>query len=216
MLSQEDLLARAYKAGIVPVLTIDDAQQAIPLARALMDGGLDVLEVTLRTPVALEAITAIAQSGLACLIGAGTIVTPDDVRLAEKAGSQFLVTPGTYPGLVPALHGFSGPVIPGVATASEAMARLSEGFDIQKFFPAEINGGAPALKAFSGPLSQIRFMPTGGITPENLDNYLSLDRVVAAGGSWLASAQDIADGNWPAITRRAREASDRVAAIRAR
>lgn len=96
------------------------------------------------------------------------------------------------------------------------MARLSEGFDIQKFFPAEINGGAPALKAFSGPLSQIRFMPTGGVTPENLDNYLSLDRVVAAGGSWLASAQDIADGNWPAITRRAREASDRVAAIRAR
>ncbi|MGC6499053.1 MAG: bifunctional 4-hydroxy-2-oxoglutarate aldolase/2-dehydro-3-deoxy-phosphogluconate aldolase [Henriciella sp.] len=214
MLRQDELLVRARKAGIVPVLTISDADKAVPLAKALIDGGLDVLEITLRTPAALEAIHEIASSGLDCIVGAGTIVTETDVQRAEASGAQFLVTPGTPAELVPALKSFSGPVIPGVATASEAMSRLNEGFDVQKFFPAEANGGAPALKALSGPLGQIQFMPTGGVSLDNMANYLSLKTVVAAGGSWLAPVEDIKAENWTAITTRARQAHEGAAVLR--
>ena len=151
MLRQDELLVRARKAGIVPVLTISDADKAVPLAKALIDGGLDVLEITLRTPAALEAIHEIASSGLDCIVGAGTIVTETDVQRAEASGAQFLVTPGTPAELVPALKSFSGPVIPGVATASEAMSRLNEGFDVQSSFPLKRMAGLQPSRLCQAP-----------------------------------------------------------------
>ena len=206
MNTQADLAHRARRAGIVPVLTVDKADRAVPLARALAAGGLDVMEITLRTAAALDAIEAIAQSDVDCIIGAGTILSQGDVDAACKAGASFLVTPGTPPSLVPALQAFDGVVIPGISTASEAMALCEAGFDLLKFFPAEAAGGAPFLKALAGPLPNITFMPTGGIRPDRMADYLALPNVTAVGGSWIAPASDLKSGNWTAIERRAREA----------
>ena len=206
MNTQADLAHRARRAGIVPVLTVDKADRAVPLARALAAGGLDVMEITLRTAAALDAIEAIAQSDVDCIIGAGTILSEGDVDAACEAGAAFLVTPGTPPSLVPALKAFDGVVIPGISTASEAMALCEAGFDLLKFFPAEAAGGAPFLKALAGPLPNITFMPTGGIRPDRMADYLALPNVTAVGGSWIAPASDLKSGNWTAIERRAREA----------
>lgn len=206
MIDTASLAARARKAGIVPVLTVRDAGAAVPLARALAAGGLDVLEITLRTEAALKAIRAIADSNVDCIIGAGTILSEGDVDAAYKAGAQFLVTPGTPASLVPALLAFDGPVLPGVSTASEAMARYEDGFAVQKFFPAEPAGGAPFLKGLQGPLPGISFMPTGGIRADTMGAYLALRNVVAVGGSWIATDEDIEACNWGAIEAQARSA----------
>lgn len=207
MLSKSDLIARAEQAGIVPVLTIEDSAQAVPLAKALCAGGLDVLEVTLRTEAGLEAIRAIADSDIDCVIGAGTIVTAEDVEAAASFGAEFLVTPGTPASLVPTLQAFEGVVIPGISTVGEAMTLAEAGFDVLKFFPAEPAGGAPFLKGLGGPLPGLKFMPTGGIKQDTMDAYLKLDNVIAVGGSWIATNGDIAAGDWNGITAKARSAN---------
>lgn len=194
-------------APIVPVLTVEDVAHAAPLAAALIAGGLKSAEVTLRTSAGLEVITEMKKAEPSLLVGAGTILTEGDVDAALKAGSDFLVTPGTGPDLLKALAYHDGVILPGVSTASEAMARFEEGYGVLKFFPAEASGGANFLKALSGPLPHLDFMPTGGVKPNNANDYLSLPNVIAAGGTWIASPADMAAGDWAGIEDRAREAS---------
>ncbi len=193
-------------APIVPVLVVDDASQARPLAEALVAGGLPALEVTLRTPAALDAIREMAQVP-GGVVGAGTLVTPEDVRAAKQAGAQFGVSPGATDALIAACEAEGLPLLPGAATASEAMRLLEQGYDMLKFFPAEASGGAPALKAIGAPLPQISFCPTGGVSPQNAKDYLSLSNVVCAGGSWVAPKQLVTDGDWAGIETLAREAA---------
>lgn len=214
MTEQADQIARLRRCGVVPVVTIGEVSQAVPMALALAEGGLDVIEVTLRTECALEAIEAICDEIPKVCVGAGTILSEGDVDAASKAGAAFLVTPATPPGLVPALQDFDGLVIPGVSTTTEALSRYDEGFAVQKLFPAELSGGAPFLKAIHAPIPSISFMPTGGVNTGNLPSYLALPNVLAAGGSWLAPKDLMEAGHWAEITRLARDASDRVAAIR--
>ncbi len=193
-------------APIVPVLVVDDAAHARPLAEALVAGGLPALEVTLRTPAALDVIRAMAEVP-GGVVGAGTLVTPEDVRAAKEAGAQFGVSPGATDTLIAACDAEGLPLLPGAATASEAMALLEKGYDMLKFFPAEASGGAPALKAIGAPLPQITFCPTGGVSPSNARDYLSLSNVVCAGGSWVAPKQMVVDGNWAGIEALARDAA---------
>ncbi len=193
-------------APIVPVLVVDDAAQARPLAEALVAGGLPALEVTLRTPAALDAIREMAQVP-GGVVGAGTLVTPEDVRAAKEAGAQFGVSPGATDALIAACEAEGLPLLPGAATASEAMRLLEQGYDMLKFFPAEASGGAPALKAIGAPLPQITFCPTGGVSPANAMDYLSLSNVVCAGGSWVAPKQKVVQGDWAGIETLAREAA---------
>ncbi|WP_226689803.1 bifunctional 4-hydroxy-2-oxoglutarate aldolase/2-dehydro-3-deoxy-phosphogluconate aldolase [Ruegeria arenilitoris] len=193
-------------APIVPVLVVDDAAQARPLAEALVAGGLPALEVTLRTPAALDAIRAMAQVP-GGVVGAGTLVTPEDVRAAKEAGAQFGVSPGATDVLIAACEAEGLPLLPGAATATEAMRLLEKGYDMLKFFPAEASGGAPALKAIGAPLPQITFCPTGGVSPANASDYLSLTNVACAGGSWVAPKQMVQGGDWAGIEALARDAS---------
>jgi 2-dehydro-3-deoxyphosphogluconate aldolase/(4S)-4-hydroxy-2-oxoglutarate aldolase len=193
-------------APIVPVLVILDARHARPLAEALIAGGLPALEVTLRTPAALDAIRA-----MACVpggfVGAGTLITPADARAAKNAGASFGVSPGATDALLAACEDAELPLLPGAATATEAMRLLDRGYDMLKFFPAEASGGVSALKAIGAPLPQITFCPTGGISPDNAASYLSLGNVICAGGSWVAPNNLIEAGSWDQITALARAAS---------
>ncbi|MEM5516543.1 bifunctional 4-hydroxy-2-oxoglutarate aldolase/2-dehydro-3-deoxy-phosphogluconate aldolase [Henriciella sp. AS95] len=193
-------------APIVPVLTVHEAAHAEPLAEALIKGGMTSVEITLRTPAALEVIRRMSEAQKDLLVGAGTIISEGDVDAALKAGSDFLVTPGTSPLLLEALSSHDGIILPGVASASEAMARFDEGYGVLKFFPAEAAGGAKFLKALAGPLPHMDFMPTGGITPQNASDYLGLPNVIAVGGSWIATKDEMANGDWAAITDKARDA----------
>ena len=193
-------------APIVPVLVVDDVQSAAPLAEALVAGGLPALEVTLRTPAALDAIRAMSAVP-GGHVGAGTLVTPEDVRAAKAAGATFGVSPGATDALLAACEEEGLPLLPGAATATEAMRLLSRGYDMLKFFPAEASGGAPALKAIGAPLPQITFCPTGGVTPANAETYLSLPNVLCAGGSWVAPADLIAAQDWTSIEALARDAA---------
>lgn len=194
------------RAPVIPVMVIEDAAHAAPLARALVAGGLPVLEVTLRTPAAIEAISEMAgvEGGI---VGAGTLLTPADVRAAKDAGARFGVSPGVTQALVDACADADLPLLGGVATVTEAMEMLARGYDMVKFFPAEANGGAPALKAFAGPLPQVGFCPTGGVTAQNAPAYLALPNVICVGGSWVADAALMRDGDWEGITKIARDAS---------
>lgn len=193
-------------APVIPVLVIEDAAHAAPLAEALVAGGLPVLEVTLRTPAALDAIRAMAEvSG--GIVGAGTLITARDVAAAKAAGALFGVSPGVTDELVDACEAEELPLLAGIATVSEAMRMLARGYDTLKFFPAEANGGAAALKAFAGPVPQIGFCPTGGVTPQNAAQYLALPNVVCVGGSWVADRDRMAAGDWHGIERLARTAS---------
>lgn len=193
-------------APIVPVLVIEDVATARPLAEALIAGGLPALEVTLRTPAALDAIRAMAEVP-GGHVGAGTLVTAQDVRAAKAAGATFGVSPGATDELLAACEAEELPLLPGAATATEAMRLLARGYDMLKFFPAEASGGAPALKAIGAPLPQISFCPTGGVSPANAATYLSLPNVVCAGGSWVAPANLIRAGDWDGITALARDAA---------
>lgn len=170
---------------IVPVIVIKDLAHAVPLAKALVEGGLNILEVTLRTDVALTAIAAIAKEVKGAIVGAGTVISARQFAAAAEAGSKFVVSPGLTDEVVKAARDHDVPILPGVATASEIMQGLSLGLSTFKFFPAETSGGAPAIKALGGPFPQVRFCPTGGIGPKNLSSYLSLPNVIAAGGSWM-------------------------------
>jgi 2-dehydro-3-deoxyphosphogluconate aldolase/(4S)-4-hydroxy-2-oxoglutarate aldolase len=192
-------------APVIPVIVVQDLAHAVPLAEALVAGGLPVLEVTLRTPVALDVIRAMAgvEGGV---VGAGTLLTPADVRNAKEAGALFGVSPGITEALVDACEAEDLPLLGGVATVSEAMRMLERGYSVCKFFPAEANGGAPALKAFAGPLPQMRFCPTGGVTPKNAPDYLALPNVLCVGGSWPADPALLKAGQWDEVERLARAA----------
>ena len=193
-------------APIVPVLVVHDVAHARPLAEALVAGGLPALEVTLRTPAALDVISEMAEVK-GGVVGAGTLLTPADVKAAKQAGAQFGVSPGATDILLDAAEAEGLPMLAGAATASEAMALLERGYSMLKFFPAEASGGAPALKSLASPLPQISFCPTGGVSPSNAASYLSLPNVVCAGGSWVAPADLVEAGDWAGIEALAREAS---------
>ena len=170
---------------IVPVIVIKDLAHAVPLARALVEGGLNILEITLRTEAGLAAIKAIASDVKGASVGAGTVINAGQFAAAVDAGAKFVVSPGTTEDVVQASRQHNTPILPGVATASEIMLGLSLGLSTFKFFPAETSGGAPAIKALGGPFPQVRFCPTGGIGAKNLHSYLSLPNVICAGGSWM-------------------------------
>ncbi len=193
-------------APVIPVLVIDDSAKARGLAEALVAGGLPALEVTLRTPAALDVIREMARvSG--GVVGAGTLLTPDDVAAAKEAGAQFGVSPGATDQLLAACEDADLPLLPGAATATEAMRLLERGYTVQKFFPAEASGGAPALKAIGAPLPQITFCPTGGIDLAKAPAYLSLSNTRCVGGSWVAPKDKVASDDWAGIEALAREAA---------
>ncbi|MFD2741130.1 bifunctional 4-hydroxy-2-oxoglutarate aldolase/2-dehydro-3-deoxy-phosphogluconate aldolase [Sulfitobacter aestuarii] len=194
-------------APIIPVLVIEDVTHARALAEALVAGGLPALEVTLRTPTALEAIRAMSEV-VGGHVGAGTLIAPEDVRAAKAAGATFGVSPGATDELLAACEEEDLPLLPGAATATEAMRLLARGYDMLKFFPAEASGGVPALKAIGAPLPQVTFCPTGGVNPANAGSYLALSNVLCAGGSWVAPADLVAAENWAAIETLARDATD--------
>lgn len=198
--------ATLKRARIVPVLTVETPAQAVPLARALAAGGLATLEVTLRTPAALEALAAMAREVTGVTLGAGTVRDPGQGDAAIAAGAKFLVSPGMTPRLLEAAQGWRVPFLPGVATASEAMALADLGYRVLKFFPAEPSGGLAKLKALAQPLADIRFCPTGGISAGNVAAYLAAPNVVAVGGSWMAPANLMAAGDWAGITKLAQDA----------
>jgi 2-dehydro-3-deoxyphosphogluconate aldolase/(4S)-4-hydroxy-2-oxoglutarate aldolase len=194
-------------APVVPVLTIESAATAVPLARALVAGGLTALEVTLRTAAGLDCIRAIRDEVEGCNVGAGTVLDARQVDDAVAAGATFLVSPGVSPRLLAAARNCPVPFLPGVATAGEAMALAEEGFGILKFFPAEPAGGIAYLKALGAPLPSVRFCPTGGVGVTNAAAYLALANVICVGGSWVAPADALASGNWTRVTALAREAA---------
>ena len=193
-------------APVIPVLVLDDVATARPLAEALVAGGLPVLEVTLRTPVALDVISEMAkvEGGV---VGAGTLLTPQDVKNAVDAGATFGVSPGATDTLLEACEAADLPLLPGAATSSEVMRLLERGYRVQKFFPAEANGGAPALKAIGAPIPQVKFCPTGGVSPKNAPIYLGLSNTLCVGGSWVAPKDLIAAKDWSAIKALAAEAA---------
>lgn len=192
---------------VVPVVVVDDVATAVPLAHALVEGGLPAIELTLRTPVALDAIRAIAAEVPGILLGAGTITTPAQAQEAAAAGAGFLVSPGTTPALLDAMAATGLPFLPGTSTVSEVLAVLESGRTEMKFFPAEAAGGAPYLKAIGGPFPQARFCPTGGITAATARNYLALPNVGCVGGTWITPADAVAGKDWDRIARLAAEAA---------
>ncbi|WP_380052611.1 bifunctional 4-hydroxy-2-oxoglutarate aldolase/2-dehydro-3-deoxy-phosphogluconate aldolase [Falsihalocynthiibacter sp. SS001] len=193
-------------APVVPVLVVDDAAHARPLAEALIAGGLPALEVTLRTPAALDVIKEMAEVK-GGVVGAGTLLTPADVRAAKEAGAQFGVSPGATDVLLDACEAEDMPLLPGIATSSEAMRLLERGYTTQKFFPAEANGGAKALGAIGGPIPQVKFCPTGGVSLANAPDYLGLSNTLCVGGSWVAPKKLVEAGDWAGIEALAREAA---------
>jgi 2-dehydro-3-deoxyphosphogluconate aldolase/(4S)-4-hydroxy-2-oxoglutarate aldolase len=198
--NQTKLLALFKSARVVPVLTIPRLEDAVPLARALVAGGVRVLEVTLRTEAAVEAAKAIIANVPDAVVGIGTILNADDLARAEGLGAKFGISPGATPELLRAAAASRLPFAPGIATASELMAALAHGFELVKFFPAEQVGGIKALRALAGPFPQARFCPTGGIGETNAPVWLAEPNVVAVGGSWLCPAAEIRSGNWAGIT----------------
>ncbi len=192
---------------VMPVVVIDDLTTAVPVARALVDGGLRAIELTLRTPVALDALRLIAAEVPEIMLGAGTVTTPHQAEAAVAAGARFLVSPGCTPSLLAAMSATGVPFLPGTSTVSEVLAVLEAGLTAMKFFPAEAAGGAPYLRSVAGPLPQARFCPTGGITPESAPGYLALPNVGCVGGSWLTPADALASGDWERVGKLAAEAA---------
>lgn len=193
-------------APVIPVLVVDDASRAADLARALVEGGLPALEVTLRTPSALDVIREMAsvEGGV---VGAGTLLSPKDVEAAKEAGATFGVCPGATDRILDACEANDLPLLPAAATASEVLRLLDRGYSVQKFFPAEVNGGVPALKAIGAPIPQVKFCPTGGVSLKNAPEYLALSNTLCVGGSWVAPKEMVNSGDWAGITRLAAEAA---------
>lgn len=200
-------LELAALGPVIPVIVLQDVAHAVPMARALVEGGVRVLEVTLRTPVALACMEAIAHAVPEAIVGAGTLRTVADVRAARDAGCRFGVSPGYTLEIGAACREAHIPLLPGVATASEVMAANADGLAFLKFFPATAAGGLPMLKALAGPFPDVVFCPTGGITVETAPQFLALPNVRVCGGSWLTPADALAAGDWDRITRLAREAA---------
>jgi 2-dehydro-3-deoxyphosphogluconate aldolase/(4S)-4-hydroxy-2-oxoglutarate aldolase len=213
-MSDQPEIARLAACGVVPVVVIEDAHLAEPLAHALMAGGIDVIEVTLRRPAALNALEAIAREVPEILTVAGTVVTPAQVANVQQAGAQAVVSPGFSEAVDDAMRAAGLPWLPGVATASDCMRAVAAGRLVCKFFPAEQAGGTATLKALSGPFPQLKFCPTGGVGLNNLADYLALKQVICVGGSWLVPADAIADRDWARVTKLAKEARERVAELR--
>ncbi|VIO72545.1 KHG/KDPG aldolase [Bradyrhizobium ivorense] len=188
------------QATVIPVLTIERLEDAVPLARALVAGGVRTLEVTLRTPVAADAAKAIIAEVPEAIVGIGTILNGEDLARAEALGARFGISPGATPELLQAAAASRLPFAPGIATASELMQALADGFDVVKFFPAEQAGGIKALRALAGPFPNVRVCPTGGVSEANAATWLAEPNVLAVGGSWLCPASDIRAGNWAGIT----------------
>jgi 2-dehydro-3-deoxyphosphogluconate aldolase/(4S)-4-hydroxy-2-oxoglutarate aldolase len=193
-------------APVVPVVVLNDETQAVPLARALADGGLPIIELTLRTPPALEAIRRIAAEVPEILVGAGTVLDAGQADAAAAAGAQFLVSPGSTPAVLDAMDATGLPYLPGTSTVTEMMAVAERGRTEMKFFPAEAAGGAPYLASLTSPLPDLRFCPTGGITAATAARYLELPNVGCIGGSWVTPADALAKGDWTRITKLAAEA----------
>ena len=196
---------------VMPVMVIKNLDDAVPLAKALVAGGIKVLEITLRTPIALEAIRLISQEVKEAIVGAGTITTPEQLKAAEAAGAVFAISPGLTPALLMAAKEGNIALIPGISTLSELMVGMEAGLDHFKFFPAEAAGGIPMLKAIAGPIPQVTFCPTGGISPENYNAYLSLNNVACVGGSWLVPEDAVKEKNWAKVTELAKLAIANVA-----
>ncbi|WAX80351.1 bifunctional 4-hydroxy-2-oxoglutarate aldolase/2-dehydro-3-deoxy-phosphogluconate aldolase [Streptomyces sp. KMM 9044] len=198
-------------APVVPVVVVEDAADAVPLARALVAGGLPAIEVTLRTPAARDALRAIAAGVPDAVVGAGTVITPGQVREVVAAGARFLVSPGWTEVLLGSMRASGVPFLPGVSTVSEVVALLEHGVREMKFFPAQAAGGTAYLKAIAGPLPQARFCPTGGIGPDSAPDYLALPNVACVGGSWMLPADAVAARDWVRVERLARAAADLTA-----
>ena len=191
---------------VIPVITIERAADAVPLAHALLAGGIRTIEITLRTPAAREAAAAIVASVPETIVGIGTVLSTNDVAIARDLGARFIVSPGATPELLAASSASGLPFLPGVQTASELMVCLAAGFDIVKIFPAVPAGGLSMVRALAGPFPQVRFCPTGGIGEKNAAEWLAEPNVLAVGGSWIAPVSDIRKGDWAAITARAKGA----------
>lgn len=204
-----------FQSRVVPVIVVTDPAQAVPMAEALLAGGVDVMEITLRSAAGLAAIEAVARAVPEMQVGAGTVTRASEVAQVLAAGARFGLSPGSTPGLLAAVLAAGLPFVPGVASPSEAMAARDAGFTLMKCFPAAQLGGVEVLKAWGGPLPDLRFCPTGGVSLSNMGSFLALPNVAMVGGSWLTPAAAVKAGDWAQITRLAREATDAVAALQA-
>ncbi|MEY2777702.1 MAG: hypothetical protein RLY30_1800 [Pseudomonadota bacterium] len=198
----------SFQSKVLPVIVLQSVEEAVPLAHALLEGGVDVLEITLRSKAGLPAIEAIARALPEVAVGAGTVITPEDLRAARDAGAKFALSPGATPALLQAGRDAGIAFVPGVMTPSEAMAAMAEGYSLLKLFPAAQAGALGMLRALAGPFPQLRFCPTGGITLENFGAFLSLPNVAMVGGSWLTPASMVQSGDWNGLRTLARQATD--------
>jgi len=217
-MSPESIFTKVAQLGIVPVIAIEKIADAIPLADALLQGGLPVVEITFRTAAAAEVIRKISQERPQLLVGAGTVLTTANLEAAKASGAAFAVAPGLNPQIVKQAQAIGLPFIPGIATPSDIEAALSLGCKLLKFFPAGAFGGVAMIEAFSAPYKHtgVKFMPTGGVSTANLESYLKLDTVAAVGGTWIAKKEDLAAGNWDDIRNRCKAALEIVAKARAK
>ncbi len=215
-MSEDTVLQRIIQCGVMPIISIDKAEAALPLADALLEGGLPIIEITFRTAVAAQVIATVAKARPNLLVGAGTVLTTASLDAAKKIGAAFAVAPGLNPEVVKHARKIGFPFFPGVATPSDIEAGLAFGCSVLKFFPAEALGGVGMIEALSAPFRHtgLRFLPSGGINPANFETYLKLDTVAAVGGTWLARKEDVSAGNWPKISSLCRQAVEAV--VRAR
>lgn len=210
---KNDVFAALGNNPVIPVLVVENADHAVPMARALVAGGLTALEVTLRTKSAIDVVERIANEVPEAIIGVGTVTRPEQFELVKRAGAQFVVSPGLTPTLAQAAKDNEMPFLPGAVTASEIIQAMELGITDLKFFPAGTSGGPSALKGFSSVFSGVRFCPTGGVKPDNLHEYLSLPNVATVGGTWLVSADLLEKGDWASITKLASDAKAKAEAI---
>jgi 2-dehydro-3-deoxyphosphogluconate aldolase/(4S)-4-hydroxy-2-oxoglutarate aldolase len=207
MIDQGRLAELLAISPVIPVLTIEHAEHAVPLARALLDGGIGVVEITLRTEAAMAAMAAIIADLPAMVVGAGTVLTAAQYKSVADLGAKFVVSPGSSPSVLQAAAASRTPFLPGAASPTDVLHLLEAGYRLQKFFPAEPAGGIPMLKSIGAPITDVRFCPTGGITLASAPDYLALPNVVCVGGSWLTPAEAMRTGNWRRITELAAEAA---------
>ena len=211
-----ELFERIQKTGIVPVIKIDDAKDILPLSEALLKGGIDIAEITFRTDAAAEAITLVKREFPKMLVGAGTVLSTENADKAQAAGAEFIVTPGFNPKIVDYCISKNIPIIPGCSIPSEIEFALERGLEVVKFFPAEESGGLAKIKAMSAPYSGVRFMPTGGISLENLGKYAAFPKIIACGGSFMVKDTLIKNGKWDEITELSKKAVDCIREARAK
>ena len=209
-MTTKELEERFYKIGVIPVIALDDAKDASPLGDALMKGGLPAAEVTFRTAAAVDTIKTLKKEFPDMLVGAGTVLTTEQADRAIDAGAEFIVAPGLNPKVVKHVLDKGYPMSPGIATATEIEAALDLGLTFVRFFPAEANGGLPMIKALAGPYTNVKYMPTGGVSAKNLAEYLAYDKIVCCGGTWMVKKDLVAAGNFAEIEKMSKEAADIV------